>query len=140
MAGVVFKAEAQIVSRKLRKSARRAEDLSPALREVGEIALRSIRRNFDEGGRPGRWPARATVYKGKRAGNKLLIDTGNLLDSITYAVHSHFVDIGTAVKYAATHQFGRGGIPARPFLMLQDEDDEPIREAILDHLRGDLTP
>jgi len=48
------------------------------------------------------------------------------------------VDIGTNVEYGAVHQYGHKGIPARPYLMLQDEDEEPIRKAILDHLTQDL--
>ena len=135
---IVLHVNAKLLTRRLRDAARRAEHMEAAFREVGEIALRSIRKNFDVGGRPRRWPARTTAYKGKRANNKLLIDTGRLLNSIAYFAHSRFVDVGTNVAYAATHHFGRGGIPARPFLMLQDEDNEPIRKAITDHLMKGL--
>jgi phage virion morphogenesis protein len=138
MAGVVLKVDARVVSRKLKKAARNAEHMTAAFREVGEIALRSIRKNFDASGRPTKWPPRTTRYRGKRAKNKLLIDTGRLIDSITYRAHSTHVDIGTNVEYAATHQFGRDAIPARPFIMLQDEDSAPIREAILAHIKGDF--
>lgn len=138
MPGVVLHVDARIVSRKLKKAARNAERMEAAFREVGEIVLRSIRKNFDDGGRPTRWPQRTTRYRGRRSNNKLLIDTGRLLDSITYRAFPSHVDIGTNVVYAPTHQFGRGGIPARPFIMLQDEDSAPIRDAILDHLRGDF--
>ena len=138
MAGVVIRVDARIVSRRLKKAARNAERMQAAFRDVGEIALRSIRKNFDDGGRPKSWPKRKTRYSGRRRRNKLLIDTGQLVNSLTYQATNQHVDIGTNVEYAATHHFGRGGIPARPFLMLQDEDDRPIRDAILDHLKGDF--
>ncbi len=134
MAGAVIRVNARIVSRKLKRAARNAERMRDAFREVGEVVLRSVRKNFDVGGRPQKWAKRSTSYKGRRASNKLLIDTGRLINSITYDAFSSYVDVGTNVVYAATHQYGRDAIPARPFLMLQDEDAPAIRDAIVAHL------
>ena len=36
------------------------------------------------------------------------------------------VEVGSNLKYAATHQFGRGNIPPRPFLGLSDQDKRKI--------------
>jgi len=77
------------------------------------------------------------------AGKKTLIDTGRLKNSITARAYSGRAVVGTNVIYAAIHQFGgmagRGRkvrIPARPFLMVQDEDWPAIRQSLERHLFG----
>lgn len=37
-------------------AARRARDMGPALRDIGELGVAFVRRNFDDGGGPNRWP------------------------------------------------------------------------------------
>lgn len=56
--------------------------------------------------------------KGDRG--KPLVDTGRLRASVTArpVVTADSFTIGTGLVYAATHQYGRGAIPARPFLPL----------------------
>ena len=142
MAGVVIDLhQAKVVSRHLKKAARDAERMTAAMEDVGEIVVNSIRRNFDEGGRPVKWPER----KSSRSKKKLLIDSSDLINSIVKEASALHVDVGTVVEYAAAQHFGTGGVSAegpaqwilaRPFLMLQDEDMRPIRDAILEHLTG----
>jgi phage gpG-like protein len=48
------------------------------------------------------------------------------------------VVIGTNVQYAATHQFGRGKIPARPFLLVHDEDRREAASILLRHIAGEF--
>jgi phage virion morphogenesis protein len=85
------------------------EDL---LRAMGMWMLGSIRRTFRDQGVPsGSWPALSpsTVKSNPRkygSGHKLLIDTGRLLNSISFAVDSSGVRIGTNLVYAAVHQYG----------------------------------
>ncbi len=64
-----------------------------------------------------------------KSGKKILTDSADLRNSITAKAYDDRVEIGTNVRYAAIHQFGgkagRGrkvNIPARPFLMVQNED------------------
>ncbi len=72
-------------------------------------------RAFDEPGlRPTAWPAR----KKSKAGNPLLIKSGNLRQSIhTQVIGNDSAKVGTPVVYGAAHQLGskKKGIPARPF-------------------------
>jgi phage virion morphogenesis protein len=130
-----------------------ALDLAPVFRQIGEIVTRSVRENFREGGRPQKWtPLAIETLMGKAGGmraaytkkggrlrnsarkrilgNKILIDTGRLINSITYVVGPRDVEIGTNVEYAAVHQFGDKHIPARPFLMLQRQDETTISELV----------
>lgn len=76
---------------------------------------------------------------------RILIGPGSggtrLMDSIKSKAAKDRVEIGTNVVYAAIHQFGgpagRGlkvRIPARPFMVIQDEDLSQIKRAILRHL------
>lgn len=51
---------------------------------------------------------------------KILFENGDLLSSIHYTADSSSATIGTRgnIKYAAVHQFGKGRIPARPYLAM----------------------
>lgn len=75
------------------------------------------------------------------SGKKTLIDTARLMNSINSRAYADRVEVGTNVVYAAIHHFGgpagRGKkvkIPARPYLMVQNEDWREIRAALADYL------
>lgn len=138
--------------------------LKPVLAAVGNLVVKSVKRNFREGGRPDKWtPSNKT--KGKT-----LIGTGTLQRSIHYKVDDD--ESGVTImtgpqKYAAIHQFGGttsahtimaknrkalqfnvGGvtiyrkkvnhpgsvIPARPYMLLQDEDVKVIENMMIQHI------
>jgi len=83
---------------------RRMADPRPVLEEMGLVLLRSVARNFKEGGRPERWkPSKRALAEPR---GKTLIDTGRLRNSITMKVEGDAVKVGTNVEYAAIHQFG----------------------------------
>jgi len=137
----------------LNGAAKRCADIGPLLEEIGEIVKLSVKRNFEDGGRPDKWKV------SKRAaaqGGITLSDTGRLRNSITSLASGRVVEIGTNVKYAPFHQFGtkgyiirpknkkalnipgiglrkwarHPGLPARPFLMVQEADKVVILETI----------
>ena len=62
---------------------------------------------------------------------KLLERTGKMIDSIAFEVGGDAVTVGSNMVYAATHQFGRGNIPARPFLGVSDENVEDIGALVM---------
>jgi phage gpG-like protein len=70
----------------------------------------SVARTFrDEGSPAGSWPrlALSTLKKkGYTTGHKLLVLSGRLFGSITYTIAGSILTIGTALVYAAVHQFG----------------------------------
>ena len=82
------------------------------MRTIGAGQLVSVRRTFRESGSPaGSWAplSPATVRRDPRkygAGHKLLIDSGRLLNSISFAVFSGGVTIGTNLVYARVQQEG----------------------------------
>jgi phage virion morphogenesis protein len=119
------------------------QNATPLMRVFGEIAVTSVKENFEVGGRPPWKPLspvtlelRRTSRKGTRSGRvatstKILFVTG-ALSNIAYKVFPDRVELGThpaARAYAAIHQYGglagrnrKVRIPARPYMVLQDED------------------
>ncbi|GAB1661743.1 phage virion morphogenesis protein [Mannheimia haemolytica] len=86
--------------------------------------------NFDEGGRP-KW-----LGIKHRQGTPL-VDTENLMGSITSDYDNDSAIVGTNESYAAIHQFGgmagRGRkvkIEARPFLQLTSQDRQDILDDV----------
>jgi phage virion morphogenesis protein len=110
-----------------------AELLAPTV----PLVAHAIERNFDEEGRPLRWPplAPATLRR-KPAGLRILERTGRLRRSIQTRLEGNAVVASTDLPYAAPHQFGfpRRRLPARPFLVLTETDKQEIALTIADSL------
>lgn len=138
---------------RLRRLDDRMTNMTPFFEEVGEIIRTSVVKNFEEGGRyrsPGdwrggsrKWRPLSVVTLARKRGKKILIDSGALLNSINWQADRQGVVIGPNRVYAAIHQFGgkagRGHkvtIPARPYLVVQDEDLEQINDVLEDYLLG----
>lgn len=113
------------------------------------VAENVIREKFAREG-PGwaplspRWAARK-----KKLGREgpILTFTGRLFQAITspsetvggiFEVTDTSLDLGTNLKYAATHQWGRGPIPARPFLPTAQELAEPFQEVLTEYLKDKM--
>lgn len=72
----------------------------------------------------------------RHGGHSLLRNEDHLRYSIGWQLHGDEVMIGTEVPYGATHQFGRDGIPARPYLGLSGENREEIERLVVGSLEG----
>lgn len=103
---------------------------TPLMRSIAGTMESAVLQNFDVGGRP-KW-----LGLKYRQGTPL-VDTENLMGSITSDYTNDTAIVGTNEPYAAIHQFGgkagRGRkttIPARPFLKLTHEDEADIMEDI----------
>ena len=114
-----------------RSIAQRAGDLSPALEQIGAMLVESVRRNFDEGGRPEKWEP----LKGKNAARTPLVKTGGLRDSIRAALENGAIELQSPLPYASFQQEGTRTIPARPFLVVQEEDYEKAGRIIAGYLQ-----
>lgn len=118
----------------------RLGDLSPVMRSIGETVRASVERNFAAQGRPGKWlPSQRAI----RTGGQTLSLTGRLRRSFSVKATGSQVSVGTNVVYAVIHQMGgragRGGrvtIPARPYMMVQDEDWTEIERQLADYMTG----
>jgi len=143
---IVVDVDTKPVSDMLKKFRHRMGTLKPAMKIIGQIMRTSIVENFQKGGRPDAWEPLSDETLLTKKGDKILINqgfAGGLMGSIHPEIGDDYVMVGTDKKYAAIHQFGgkagRGGkvtIPARPFLLIQDEDIDDITEELNDYLMG----
>ena len=121
---------AQEVAIVLERLAQATTHRTPLMRSIAGTMESAVLQNFDVGGRP-KW-----LGLKYRQGTPL-VDTENLMGSITSDYTNDTAIVGTNEPYAAIHQFGgkagRGRkttIPARPFLKLTPEDETDIMEDI----------
>lgn len=121
---------AQEVTALLERLAQATAHRAPLMRSIAGTMESAVLQNFDVGGRP-KW--RGLKY---RQGTPL-VDTENLMGSITSDYSNDMATVGTNEPYAAIHQFGgkagRGRkvqIRARPFLALTPQDEADILEDV----------
>ncbi len=116
----------------------RIGDLQPAFRDLGEALLNSTRARFSSQTAPdgSPWKALSPAYQKRKKQNKDKILTlyGILSGTLDYQVSPAELLVGTPLLYGATHQFGRGAIPARPFLGISSGDKDEILDILREHL------
>jgi phage gpG-like protein len=134
----------------------------PLRQAVRKVVIPSIQTNFHKSGRPRWEDLAESTWAQKRPGSKILIETGALMHTMGLMKiwritndTAMITDLPQSVWYGKLHQEGRGGtrgfgirnvltgridvtgtesegLPARPFVMLQEEDmpkiDEVFRE------------
>lgn len=131
--GFSFNVDSSDVTARLAAIRTRLGDLRQMFRVIGSTMVASVRHTFEVGGRPTPWtPSKRAI----KEHGKTLIDTGRLRNSFFFDAERDRVTIGTNVEYAPTHHFGKPErhIPARPFLMFQDEDVEEIEDIVTQHM------
>ena len=146
MGGVVvsIKIDDREVRKLLAGILKRMGNPAPAMKIIGAIARTSIVRNFEKGGRPTKWqPLSPETLKTKK-GSAILREqgmAGGLMGSINYKAFPKKVVMSANKIYAAIHHFGgkagRGHkvtIPARPYMMVQDEDWVEMKAALGDFI------
>jgi len=118
------------------------------MKAAGTYMIGSIVKNFNAGGRPTKWAKLddstiAGRRRGKKKGGiKILVDMGQLRNSNSMRLRSDGVEVGTNMVQAKRQHFGYPGhpgpggakTPARPFMLLQDEDSEGIAKIFSRHL------
>jgi len=127
-------------------------DFSPLFKQIETLIKSSIDRNFKAGGRFGtgkfgggsnQWVKSA---RSKKQSGQTLQDTGSMKlgvgVQVSYNSGQFNVTITAGKVYSAAHNFGhisRPKLPARPYLVIQDEDLEDIVELVSDYLAKQLT-
>ena len=106
------------------------------MKQLAGTMHHAVRQNFKQGGRP-KWLGI------KYRNGKPLIDTGALRDNINQAYDNDTALVGTNMVYAAIHNFGgmagrnrKVRIPARPFLVLTNEDKQDLMDDVQDYFRS----
>ena len=110
-------------------------DTTSLMPRLGEYLLTSTQDRFktqtDPDGQP--WEALKHPSLKKKNQRKILTLDGFLRKNLRYQVLGETtVQVGSNEPYAATHQYGRDAIPARPFLGLSAQDRQEIQAIIAD--------
>jgi len=163
------------LSEDLEGIALRAQDLTVPMKVIAIELTNSVIENFQAGGRPDPWaPLEDSTLLAKAPKTKILIDDGDLFDSIIGDSGEDWARVSSDRIYATTHQFGHTfsgtvtvpaherriqqafgrpiapktvtvrqhtrkmntTIPARPFMLVQDEDLDTYGRIIGDYLVG----
>jgi len=85
--------------------ASRFGDLTPLMRNIGEIIRERAMQSFASGTSPEGDPWKPS-FRAIRQGGKTLIDTAILRNSINVRPGPGVIEVGTPIEYAGTHQFG----------------------------------
>lgn len=136
---VLAHVDSRQVERYLSQIASRSRKLP--LRKMAIVGQSSVLRNFQVQGRPEKWKAlkESTVArrrKGSGQGSaKILMDTGHMRGSISVQLlgASNF-KVFTDVPYAPYPHYGTKTMPARPYMMWQDEDISKLIWILQEHL------
>jgi len=112
------------------------DNSSPMLSFIGErVVLPSIKKNFEEEGRPTKWvelapwTQRERVSQGYGPAHPILQRSGELMrmatvkDNLLWQENKNELKIICVVEDKWKLHFGEGRLPARPFFMLQKEDE-----------------
>jgi len=111
------------LQRRFQRLSRKIKNRRILFKRIGVRLLNTVSDNFDKEaheGKPWRVLSSATIAgrrKGRGAGStKILQDTGLLRSSFVMDANNSRVKVGTPVKYAPTHEFGKGKMPKRKML------------------------
>lgn len=122
----------------IEKQAGYFDNLGPLLKNLGEELLDSTKQRFVDMVAPdgAAWAPLApqTQVQKKKNRDKILTLSGDLSNLMHYQIRGNTLEVGSDRVYAATHQFGRGAIPARPFLGLSRTDEQSIVDIVKEHL------
>jgi len=141
--------DTEVVKARLNRLAEVVSDLTPLMDQIGMSMVASTQNRFETSTAPdgSKWL--------ESSSDQTLLRDGHLQDSITYEAKENSVDIGSNMVYAAIHQFGgiikpKNGkalcfqagegmvvvkqveMPARPYLGMDDDDEEAINQIIDD--------
>lgn len=139
------------LQRALNKLGRSGSDLREPLSIIGEIVVSSIDKNFQVEGRHNgdpdsifggseKWAEWSDKWAKRREDmgklGKILTLNGGLASSVAYEVAGDAVTISSAKLYASSLHHGdrSRGLPARPFMVIQDEDLDEMNEVLASFL------
>lgn len=116
---------------------KKTDSLEPLMEDIGAHGVSSTQiRIADEKRSPdgAKWAdykdPKYAARKAKKSSGGLLEHSGMLIRSMTSNAGKNSVEWGSNREYAATHQFGRGNIVARPFLGISNKDSQVIGDLI----------
>lgn len=122
-------------------------NLTPLMQAIGSVLEGSTRQRFADKQSPNgvAWAVlMPSTVKAKNGRSNILVDSGDLIRSITFHATSDSVVVGTDRPYGKYHQTGTKKaddstkMVARPWLGLSQQDQFDINDLIVGYLAGDL--
>ena len=145
---IEIKIDNKAVESKLLDLARKSENLRPLMKNIAGIFAYSTEENFKNEGRPDKWTELSESTIKQRTKNKqwpgmILQVSGQLASSVNTYYDNDSAIIGSNLEdYAVIHQLGgnagknkKGGIPARPYLQLTENDFNEILDTVNQFLK-----
>jgi phage gpG-like protein len=131
----IFFPAISIIAGKLETFGASIQDFTEALEDVIEkVMIPSFQTNFAVGGRPP-WEPLSDAYSERKSGGSILVLSGALRGAATsrdiWTVDdtAAWIDgLPEDVWYGMVHQDGSATTPARPFILIQPEDEAKIEE------------
>lgn len=121
----------------------RLTDLTPVMDKAGALMLSSVADNFASQGRPERWQGLAPSTVERKGSGAILVETGRLMSSVGFSAGPDSLLVRARAPYALVQQEGghagarlKAEIPARPFLLFQEEDVQAIKDMVEEYLAG----
>lgn len=106
-------------------------------RALGRLVAKTVKRQttdrirYTRTGPDGRrWKPWSASYAATNPRGTILHQTGNLLKSIQSRFSDGLVVVSSSMPYAATHQFGSGRTPARPFFGLSTDGAQELSDTV----------
>lgn len=111
-------------------------DLTPLMGDIGVYLEGSTAQRFANKKSPDgvSWANLLPSTQRQKGDNNILIDSGDLVSSITHYASSNSVTVGVSKTYGVYHQLGTSKMVARPFLGISDNDKNEIGRLINDYL------
>ena len=105
---LISKIDDRDIQRELQRLERKAGNLNPCLKNIGEHLVESTQGRFTKEMDPAgvKWAALKESTKARKKHSKILTESSGLRDSVIYAVRNNGLRVGTNKIYAAAHQFG----------------------------------
>lgn len=122
-------------------------NLTPLMQAIGSVLEGSTRQRFADKQSPNgvAWAVlMPSTVKAKNGRSNILVDSGDLIRSITFHASNDSVVIGTDRPYGKYHQTGtkkangNTKMVARPFLGLSEDNKSEIGDLINDFLAGEI--
>lgn len=139
MTSIDVKIEDKELQEALRNLRSKISNLSPFYKKAAILMKADILRHFQsEEGPKGSWEKLTKTYEKRKllkGKNHILQFSGRLRGSIDAKDMSDNASVGTNIQYGTTHQFGKGRIPARPFLWLSTDALEKIMNVMKEHIK-----
>lgn len=137
-----IKANTKQIDDLIKRINRKQRDFTPVTRKLAGIMLDAVEENFEQEGRPVAWQPLSEERKEQRRRKgtwpgKILQDTGQMAAAVQPDYDNKSATVSNNKVYAPTQHFGRGGIPARPFMHLAFQDTlemEDVLRVFLDNL------